>query len=204
LLPSAGRFTSDTTLFSQVNKLPRELLEKRIGAKEFPLLSGPDAPPENIHPTLWAKAVLKEEPHPIQAQITSARNGIVGDQNTGVIEEAFRKLDFMVTMILVSCLRNTFLNLDCFREPGAARWACQNEAPVSPWPTGHLPYGVDGSQFCYVLTSPCPKGARSSVEAKGWMRCAAFPADFAPLQRGHRSAPPLHVELFYVIFETQY
>jgi hypothetical protein len=86
----------------------------------------------------------------------------------------------------------------------AARWACQNEAPVSPWLTGALAVRSGRESFCDVLSSPCPKGARSSAEAKGWMRCAAFPADFAPLQRGHRSAPRLHVELSYVIFETRY
>jgi hypothetical protein len=152
LLPSAGRFTSDTALFSQVNKLPCALLEKRIGAKEFHLLSAPDAPPENIHPTLWAKAVRKGEPHPIQAQITSARNGIVGDQNTGVIEEAFRKLDFMVTMILVSCFRNTFHNFRLL--PGAGgqpAGLAKMRRRFLRGPRGHLPYGVDGSHFAMYL-----------------------------------------------------
>ncbi len=100
LLPSMGKVMSDNSIFAYVNKLPRDVLEKRIGAKEFPLLSGPDAPPANIHPTLWAKAVLTGNPYPVRAQITSARNWIVGDQNTGMIERAFRKLDFAVTMDL--------------------------------------------------------------------------------------------------------
>jgi hypothetical protein len=90
------------------------------------------------------------------------------------------------------------------RSRRAGCWACQNEAPVSPWPTGALALRSGRESFCYVLTSPCPKGARSSAEAKGWMRCAAFRADFAPLQRGHRSPSRLHVELFQVIFETRY
>jgi len=100
LLPTVGRVMSDGRIFAYVNKLPREILERRIGAKEFPLLSGPDAPPANIHPSLWADAILTGKPYPIRAQITSSRNWMVGDQNTGMIERAFKKLDFVVTMDL--------------------------------------------------------------------------------------------------------
>ena len=100
LLPRAGRIKSDTEFFLQVNKLPRQVLEKRIGAKQFPLLSGPDAPPANVHPTLWADAVLKGEPYPIRAQITSARNWMLADQNTTIIEKVLKKIDFTVTLDL--------------------------------------------------------------------------------------------------------
>jgi thiosulfate reductase/polysulfide reductase chain A len=100
LLPAAGKVMSDNRIFAHLHTLPREVLGKRIGAGEFPLLSGPDSPSANIHPTLWAKAVLTGKPYPLRAQITSARNWIIGDQDSRLIESAFKNLDFTVTMDL--------------------------------------------------------------------------------------------------------
>jgi len=96
-LPTEGKVTKEYDIFRYVNKLPREVLEKRIGAAKFPLLSGPDATPACVHPTLWAQAVLKGKPYPIRAQITSGRNWILADQNTRIIEKVFKELEFAVT-----------------------------------------------------------------------------------------------------------
>ena len=65
-----------------MDKLPREVLEKRIGAREMPITSGPDGPGKIVHPSFWAKAVLTGDPYPIRAQITSANNQILRDQDS--------------------------------------------------------------------------------------------------------------------------
>jgi hypothetical protein len=64
------------------------------------------------------------------------------------------------------------------RSRAPARWACQNEAAVSPWPRGALTLRNGYEPFCLVLTNTCPKGPRSSAEAWGWMASAAFPRRF--------------------------
>ena len=99
-LPTRGKVINEGEIFSYVNKLPRNVLEKRIGAKEFPLLSGPDAPSPNVHPTLWAQAILKGTPYPVKALITSARNWIMGDQNAKLIQRVIKELEFSVTVDL--------------------------------------------------------------------------------------------------------
>ena len=99
-LPEKGKVVSEMPLWAQVDKLPRKVLERRIGAKELPLLSGPDAFCGFVQPTLWANAVLTGKPYPIRALITTARNQILGDQNSRNVEKALRNLDFSVTMDL--------------------------------------------------------------------------------------------------------
>jgi len=99
-LPEKGKVVSEMPLWAQVDKLPREVLEKRIGAKELPLLSGPDAFCGFVQPTLWANAVLTGKPYRIRALITTARNQMLGDQNSRNVEKALRNLDFSVTMDL--------------------------------------------------------------------------------------------------------
>jgi len=65
-----------------------------------PFSADPMVPAERFHPTLWARAILTGEPYPIRAQITSANNQILRDQNSKISVEALRKLDFSVTMDL--------------------------------------------------------------------------------------------------------
>jgi anaerobic selenocysteine-containing dehydrogenase len=99
-LPARTNIINEIALWAQVDQLPREVLERRIGAKEFPLLSGPDAFCGFVHPTLWARAILQGKPYPIRAHIISARNQLLGDPNSRVTEKALKKLEFSVTMDL--------------------------------------------------------------------------------------------------------
>jgi anaerobic selenocysteine-containing dehydrogenase len=98
LLPAEGLIVSDNEIFNQVNKLPSEVLEKRLGAKELPLLSGPDG--ANVQPTFWAQAVLAGKPYPVKALVTNGRNQVLGDQDSALTVKALKKIDFSVTMDL--------------------------------------------------------------------------------------------------------
>ena len=100
LLPTRGDIINENMVRAQLEKLPREVLEKRIGAKELPILSGPDGTGGMVHPTLWARAVLTGNPYPIKAQITSANNQLFRDQNSKTVAQALKKLEFSVTMDL--------------------------------------------------------------------------------------------------------
>ena len=100
LLPRAGDVLNENAVRAQMDKLPREVLEKRIGAREMPMISGPDGPGKIVHPSFWAKAVLTGNPYPIRAQITSANNQILRDQDSKAVVRALRKLEFSATMDL--------------------------------------------------------------------------------------------------------
>ncbi len=76
-------------------RLSDEIEEKRIGAKEFPLLSGPRAPFGLFHTPLLMKAMLTEKPYPIKALI-AANNLCVSLPNTREICEALKHLDLLV------------------------------------------------------------------------------------------------------------
>lgn len=99
-LPAQGRVVGEPMLWAQADKLPQEIREKRIGAQQIPLLSGPDAIWGVVHPTLWARAVLTEKPYPVKALLTCGRNQMLGDQDTRNFERAYRALDFSVIMDL--------------------------------------------------------------------------------------------------------
>lgn len=100
LLPANSDIIGEYPIMSKLGQLPRETLSKRIGAEELPFHSGPDAVFGFVHPTFWRKAVLEEKPYPVKAVITSGRNQILGDQDVKMIEKAYRKLGFAVTMEL--------------------------------------------------------------------------------------------------------
>ena len=88
MLPAEGLVVSEGEIFGHARQLPFHILEKRIGAQELPLLSGPDSGSASVHPSLWAQAVLTGKPYPVKALITSARNQVVGDQNSRMISTA--------------------------------------------------------------------------------------------------------------------
>ena len=77
--------------------IARELAEKRVGAKEFPLYSGPDSPFQLAHTSLMIKAMLTGEPYPIKALFTTT-NSLMNTENTGYVWEALRNLEFLVAV----------------------------------------------------------------------------------------------------------
>ena len=97
-LPSDMPIKSEIDFAAYMEKLPREVLEKRVGAKEFPLASGPDAPGGFGQPFLWSKAVLTGKPYKIRAMISSANNFLLMAQDTKKICKALKNLDFIVTI----------------------------------------------------------------------------------------------------------
>ncbi len=100
LLPRAGDVLNENAVRAQLDKLPREVLERRIGAREMPIISGPDGPGRIVHPFFWAKAVLTGTPYPIRAQITGANNQVLRDQDSKTVVKALKQLEFSVTMDL--------------------------------------------------------------------------------------------------------
>jgi hypothetical protein len=71
-------------------------------------------------------------------------------------------------------------------------------------PSRHLLYGVDRSHFAIYLQVVVQKARVPLRRQRDGCVALRFPPDFAPLQRGHRSVPRLHVELFHVNFGTRH
>ena len=74
----------------------RELEEKRIGSKEFPLISGPGVPDAFVHAPLVVEAMLTGKPYPIRALYCAAGNPIVMIQNSKRVWEALKNLELHV------------------------------------------------------------------------------------------------------------
>ncbi len=77
-------------------ELPPEMTKKRIGGKQYPLISGPEGKFIFVHAALAAHAMLTGEPYPLKAMYCAGGNPVVNMQDTGRNWRAFKKLDLFV------------------------------------------------------------------------------------------------------------
>jgi anaerobic selenocysteine-containing dehydrogenase len=77
-------------------ELPPELARERLGADQYPLISGPKPLFLFVHAALAAKAMLHGEPYPLKALFLAGGNPVVNMQNTRRTWEAFKRLDLFV------------------------------------------------------------------------------------------------------------
>jgi len=73
-----------------------EVIEKRIGIKEFPLITGPDAPLPFVPSALAVEAMLDEKPYPLKALYSAGSNAIINVQNSKKVLKALLNLDLHV------------------------------------------------------------------------------------------------------------
>ncbi len=78
---------------------PAEMEEKRLGAKEFPLLCGPRSPFGVYHPPTLLKALLTDEPYPIKAWLI-VNNPLLCLPNSRDVYRALKRVDFSVVIEL--------------------------------------------------------------------------------------------------------
>jgi thiosulfate reductase / polysulfide reductase chain A len=69
---------------------------KRIGAREFPLISGPDAAIPFVTSYHAFKAIETGQPYPLRALYCSGANPVINVQNSKWIWHTLKKLDFFV------------------------------------------------------------------------------------------------------------
>ncbi len=75
-----------------------EVEEKRIGAKEFPLVAGPDALLPFVPSPLAIDAMLTGKPYPIKALYCAGANPIINVQNSKKVLKALKSLDLHVVV----------------------------------------------------------------------------------------------------------
>ncbi len=76
-------------------KLPPEALEKKIGADKILWSKISKTWPSAHAPSLW-DAILHSTPYPIKAMVVMAANPAVTCENSNIVGEALKKLDFLV------------------------------------------------------------------------------------------------------------
>jgi len=94
--------------FQKDRRLPDKVQEKRLGAKEFPLLCGARACGGPLHAEMLIKAMLKGEPYPVKG-LVAVSDLLLCMPNSREVLEAIKKLDF-------------FMVEDLFMTP-TAQWA---------------------------------------------------------------------------------
>ena len=76
-------------------KLPPEAAQKKLGADKCLYSRISKAWPSAHTPALWG-AILHEEPYPVKAMMVMASNPLLTCANSNVVEQALKKLDFLV------------------------------------------------------------------------------------------------------------
>lgn len=76
----------------------REIREKRIGSKEFPLISGPEAYFPFVTSFLAFEAMATGKPYPIKALYCAGSNPLVNAQNSRFVLEALQKLESLIVV----------------------------------------------------------------------------------------------------------
>jgi anaerobic selenocysteine-containing dehydrogenase len=75
-----------------------EVIQKRIGIKEYPLMAGPDAPLPFVPSPLAVDAMLTGEPYPVKALYCAGGNPIINAQNSKKVLKALLNLDLSVVV----------------------------------------------------------------------------------------------------------
>jgi anaerobic selenocysteine-containing dehydrogenase len=95
LMPTvpAGYNTGSRLLGS--TRLPRQAEEAQLGAKRFPLWSGPDSLGGVAHNPSVIDAIITGEPYPVRSMVIWDANPVLTYPDTRRVIEALRKLDFL-------------------------------------------------------------------------------------------------------------
>lgn len=76
-----------------------DILEKRIGAKEFPLIAGPDAILPFVPSALAVDAIIDENPYPLKALYCAGANPVINVQNSKRVWKALKNhLDLLIVV----------------------------------------------------------------------------------------------------------
>ena len=75
-----------------------EVIDKRIGRNEFPLIAGPDAPLPFVPSPLAIEAMLEGSPYPLKAVYAAGSNALINVQNSKKVLRALKNLDLHVAV----------------------------------------------------------------------------------------------------------
>jgi anaerobic selenocysteine-containing dehydrogenase len=77
-------------------EIEREIDAKRIGSKEYPLISGPEAPWKFVHGALAIEAMLTDKPYPFKSLFCFGGNPVMVMPDSKKVWKALKKLELFV------------------------------------------------------------------------------------------------------------
>ena len=92
-------------------RLAREVEEKQLGAKRFPLWSGPDSIEGVAHNPSVINAIVTGEPYPVRSMVIWDANPLLTYPDTRKIIEALIKLEFLLTIAYTPSPTSEFSDL---------------------------------------------------------------------------------------------
>lgn len=122
-------------------RLDREVESRRIGASEFPLISGVEAPLPFVHAPLSVESMSKGIPYPLKAMYCAGANPVVNMQDCRRVAAALRNLDLFVVS-------------DFFMTPTAE--LADFVLPAATW--------LERDECCDVMYSNCIAARQKAVE----------------------------------------
>ena len=111
LIPTMPAGYGNTYRLSESNRLPREVEEQRLGAKRFPLWSGPDSPIAVAHNPSVIDAIITGEPYPVKSMIISDANPVLTFPDTRRVIEALKKLEISIVIAYTPSPTSEFADL---------------------------------------------------------------------------------------------
>ncbi len=95
----------------QSTRLPRAVEEQQLGARRFPLWSGPDSLMEVAHNPSVINAIITGEPYPVKSMIIYSANPLVSYPDTRKVIEAMKKLEFLIAIAYTPSPTSDFADL---------------------------------------------------------------------------------------------
>ena len=80
------------------HEIDREIDENRIGSREYPLISGPEASWKFVHGALAIEAMLTDRPYPLKSLFCFGGNPVMVMPDTKKVWEALNKLELFVVV----------------------------------------------------------------------------------------------------------
>ncbi|MFC1965412.1 molybdopterin-dependent oxidoreductase [Chloroflexota bacterium] len=111
LVPTAPSGYGSAYRILQSTRLPREVEEQQLGAKRFPLWSGPDSFMEVAHNPSVINAIITGEPYPVKSMIIYSANPVVSYPDPRKVIEALRKLEFLMAIAYTPSPTSDFADL---------------------------------------------------------------------------------------------
>ena len=111
LMPTTPSGYNTGVRLLQSTRLPREVEEKRLGARRFPLWSGPDSLEGVAHNPSVINAIITGEPYPVKSMIIWDANPVLTYPDTRKVIEALRKLEILIVMAYTPSPTSEFADL---------------------------------------------------------------------------------------------
>jgi len=111
LMPTTPSGYNTGSRLLRSTRLAREVEKQQLGAKMFPLWSGPDSIMSIAHNPSVINAIVTGEPYPVRSMIISDANPVLTYPDTRKVIEAMKKLAFLIVIAYTPSPTSEFADL---------------------------------------------------------------------------------------------